>query len=46
MVLSNGRSFAIRGIERSMFQKWTSAPSKGEFFHNYIRDMFNISRIK
>ena len=46
MRLSNGRAFSIPGITRTTFEQWTKSPSKGKFFHKYIRDRFNIRRIK
>lgn len=46
MRLSNGRSFSIPGITRAMFEKWFKSPSKGRFFHDQIRDRYQVSRIK
>jgi len=46
MRLSNGKYFTIPGITRTMFEKWTNAQSKGRFFHQFIKNRYNISRIK
>lgn len=46
MRLSNGKSFSIPGISRTTFEQWTRSPSKGRFFHNYIKDSFPVNRIK
>ena len=46
MSLSNGKSFSIPGITRSTFERWVNSPSKGQFFHNFIKDSFLVSRIK
>lgn len=46
MRLSNGRSFSIPAVTRSMFTRWANAPSKGRFFHDQIRDKYQVSRIK
>jgi len=46
MRLSNGRSFSVPGITRTMFEKWVKAPSKGEFFHQFIKDTYQITRLK
>jgi len=46
MRLSNGRSFSITNITRAMFEKWIKSPSKGTFFHNQIKDSYNIKRLK
>ena len=45
MRLSNGRSFSIPGITRAGFEKWTNARSKGKYFHDFIKDNYNITRI-
>lgn len=45
MRLSNGRAFSIPGITRTTFDKWIKAPSKGHFFHQFIRDKHKITRI-
>jgi len=45
MRLSNGRTFSIPNITRTMFEKWTKANSKGQFFHQYIKDRYQIDRI-
>ena len=46
MRLSNGKSFSIPGITRTTFEQWTRSPSKGRFFHKYIKDRFPVNRIK
>lgn len=45
MRLSNGRSFSIPGIARAGFEKWVNANSKGTYFHNFIKDNYQITRI-
>lgn len=46
MRLSNGKSFSIPGITRTMFERWSRAPSKGQFWHRYIKDVYKATRIK
>lgn len=46
MRISNGRSFSISGITRNMFERWNKAESKGQFYHQHIKDVYNIKRIK
>ncbi len=46
MRISNGRSYSIPNISRTMFERWTNANSKGQFFHQYIADTYQVSRIK
>lgn len=46
MRISNGRSFSVTNISRTMFEKWVKANSKGQFFHQHIKDTYNIKRLK
>jgi hypothetical protein len=46
MRLSNGRTFSIPGITRTGFEKWVNSGSKGTYFHNFIKDEYQIRRIK
>lgn len=46
MRLSNGRSFSIPGISRTTFERWAKYPSKGQFFHQFIKDKYQITRLK
>lgn len=45
MRLSNGRSFSIPGISRTGFEKWVNTRSKGQYFHDFIKDNYQITRI-
>lgn len=45
MKLSNGTSYSIPGITRATFDQWTKTPSKGQFFHDRIKDKFKINKI-
>lgn len=46
MKLSNGKAFAIAGISRTTFERWLKAPSKGRFWHNAIKGVYKVNRIK
>lgn len=46
MKLSNGKVFSIPGVTRTTFEQWTRAPSKGSFFHQKIKNRYNIIRSK
>ena len=46
MRLSNGRVFSVPNISRLMFVKWAKSPSKGRFFHTFIKDSYLITRIQ
>jgi hypothetical protein len=45
MKLSNGNVYLVRGITRYMFDRWHRAPSKGAFYHAYIKNRFPIEKI-
>lgn len=45
MRLSNGNSYSIPNITRSVFERWLKAPSKGFFFHNNIKDTYTVNKI-
>lgn len=46
MQLSNGRVYSIPGISRTTFDRWTSSGSKGRFWHDRIKGVYNTKRIK
>lgn len=46
MRLSNGKTFSVKGITRTAFERWTNAPSKGKHFHDRIKNSYQINRIK
>ena len=45
MRLSNGVSYSIPDISRATFEQWLNSPSKGYFFHNKIKDIYQVGRI-
>lgn len=45
MRLSNGISYSIPDIGEDIYEMWVKAPSKGFFFHNNIKDTYQVSRI-
>lgn len=46
MRLSDGKTYSIPNMTRAMFEKWYKSPSKGEFFHNNVKDSYNVKRIR
>lgn len=46
MRLSNGKYFTIQGITRTLFDRWLKSPSKGRFYHDYIKDNYVLTRTK
>ena len=45
MRLSNGISYSIPNISRSVFERWIKSPSKGFFFHDIIKNAYEVKRI-
>jgi hypothetical protein len=45
MRVSDGKTYSIPGVTRATFERWINSPSKGQFFHNQIKDKFDIKRI-
>lgn len=46
MKLSNGKVFSIPGITRTIFERWSRAASKGQYWHQFIKGKYTVSRIK
>lgn len=40
----NQTTYYILGLSRREFDKWTSAPSQGKYFHTYIKGFYDIKR--
>lgn len=45
MTLKNGRKYRIENISRYKFDLWNKAESKGKFWHQYIKNRHNVTRI-
>ena len=45
MRMSDGKSYSVPGITRELFERWLNSPSKGKFFHKYIKDIYQVNRI-
>lgn len=45
MRLSNGKSYSIPGVTRTMFERWLMSPSKGFFFHDRIKGRYQVTKI-
>ena len=46
MNLSNGKSFIIPGVSRTTFDQWTRSPSKGRYYHDRVKSLYNITRVR
>ena len=45
MRLSNGNTYSILDIDKDVYEQWLKAPSKGFFFHNNIKDTYQVNKI-
>ena len=45
MRMSDGKAYSVPNITRTTFEQWLKAPSKGQFFHRYIKDVYPVKRI-
>ena len=42
MTLLNGRNYTVYDVDEDLYQSWMGAPSKGKFWHEYIRDFHSV----
>ncbi len=45
MTLNNGRKYRIDNFTRYKFDMWNRAPSKGKFWHQFVKNKHNVTRI-
>jgi hypothetical protein len=45
MTLGNGIRYVVKGAGEAIYQGWMQAPSKGQFWHNSIRDTYQVVRL-
>lgn len=45
MTLNNGRKYRINGMTRYKFDLWNRAPSKGKFWHQYVKKNHLVTRV-
>ena len=45
MRLGNGRAYSIPKVARSVFDRWTSASSKGQFYHDVINGKYTVTKL-
>lgn len=45
MTLNNGRKYRVEGVTRHKFDAWNTAPSKGKFWHQFIKNNHRVTRI-
>lgn len=45
MRLNNGNTYSIVGVTRTTVDKWAKSNSKGQFWHNSIKNIYRTTRI-
>lgn len=45
MTLGNGNSYVIQGIDSELYQSWLNAASKGRFWHNQIKNTYQVNKL-
>lgn len=45
MALENGRRYSVKGVGSRLYYNWVSAPSKGKFWHENIKNKFQVTRL-
>lgn len=46
MTLGNGRVYSIDNFTRREFERWHRAPSKGRFWHAFVKGFYDVTRIR
>lgn len=45
MALKNGNRYSIKKVGPQLFQAWKASGSKGQFWHNQIKNNFVVMRL-
>lgn len=45
MTLDSGREYQIQNVPLDVYESWMDFGSKGQFWHGYIRGMYQVWRI-
>lgn len=43
--LQNGYMYAIHGMAKVTYNMWKKSPSKGKYWHNNIKDVYDMERM-
>jgi hypothetical protein len=43
ITVKDGRKYTVHDVPHSVYKNWAKAPSKGQFWHRFIRDRYRIS---
>lgn len=45
LVTNVGNTYKITGVPRSFFEKWKNSPSKGKFYHEFVKDKLKLVKV-
>lgn len=45
MTLGNGKRYVIRGAGPAQHTAWMRAPSKGQYWHQNVKNRFTVTRV-
>lgn len=45
MTLGNGKKYSVKNVDNRVYRNWIRAPSKGQFWHQNIKNNYDIERI-
>lgn len=45
LVLKNGRMYKVPGVSKSFYDKMIANPSKGKYYHQFIKDRYLVNRV-
>ena len=45
VALNDGKRYSVEGVGDAVYQQWMNAPSKGKFFHEQIKDNYEVRRL-
>lgn len=43
--LSNGKTYSVENIDELIYNSWLNSLSKGQFYHEYIKNKYVVNRI-
>ena len=45
MALGNGRRYSVKGAGEQLYRAWIRSASKGQFFHQRIKNQHTVTRL-
>lgn len=45
VALNDGKRYRVEAVGDAVYQQWLTAPSKGRFFHEQIKDNYEVRRL-